>query len=595
VLAAGASKRMGVQKLLLPVEGKPVVCRIVDALAGSSLGEICVVVGHEADRVTRELHGRPARCVLNQAYREGMLSSVRCGLRALPPACTAVLVALGDQPWLTTELVNDLITSFRRAGPGILVPAYQGRRGHPLLFARTYEPEIMTRFDTAGLRGLLHAHPEAVAELSVDTPSVLDDMDTPGDYSRSIRRYNELRMVPFHDAYDMVVQAAPRLPVEKIRLEQALGRTLARDVTADRDVPPARLSTMDGFACRRADCARPLGEVETIPAGALPTKSILEGQCARIMTGALLPDGADTIVMREHTVEKDGRIHVTGPPGQRYFREQGEDLRAGQRVLRAGTVIQPETVAVLASVGCDPVPVSTAPTVAVVSTGNELLPPREAPSRAQLRDSNSFQLAAQVTACGAVPERLGILQDTPEAIRDGLTTALDRCDVVLSSGGASAGDFDFVPAILRRLGVDVAFDRVALRPGKPTVFGRKGDRAVFALPGNPVSAFVVFELFVRPFLLRMMGADASPFHVQGALGHRVTRRETDRTEFLPVTLSEDMVVRTVAYHGSAHIHAYVRADGMICLPAGTGTLAEGAAVPVRLLTGRRHAWSRHAD
>jgi molybdenum cofactor cytidylyltransferase len=191
VLAAGRSSRMGVQKLLLPFGGKTVISHIVDQFLGSAVDKIFVVTGHQPERISVELSGRRVSIVNNADYDSGMLSSVRCGLRALPKRCKAVLVAIGDQPSISTELVDLMIRSFTATEKKILVPYYEGRRGHPILFAAMYREEILTHYDNVGLRGLLHAHPDDVLELAVSTPCVLSDMDYPDDYQRELRSMNE--------------------------------------------------------------------------------------------------------------------------------------------------------------------------------------------------------------------------------------------------------------------------------------------------------------------------------------------------------------------------------------------------------------------
>ncbi len=186
VLAAGLSRRMGVQKLLLPFGGKTVIAHIVDQILASDVEEVCVVVGHEGERVRRELPDRPVSVVTNPDYKSGMLSSARCGLAALGQECQAVLVALGDQPSITSRLIDRMVRSFEATEKQILVPFCNGRRGHPVLFSQVYRDEILTHYDDVGLRGLLHAHPDDVFELSVSTSSVLSDMDCPEDYRREL-------------------------------------------------------------------------------------------------------------------------------------------------------------------------------------------------------------------------------------------------------------------------------------------------------------------------------------------------------------------------------------------------------------------------
>ncbi|MHC4721177.1 MAG: nucleotidyltransferase family protein [Planctomycetota bacterium] len=188
VLAAGRSSRMGLQKLLLPFAGKTVITHIVDQLLAGAIDNIYVVVGHEPDRITEQLSDHPVSIVINPNYDSGMLSSVRCGFKALSPDCDAALIALGDQPGITSKLVDDMVRSFNKTDKGILVPLHNGTRGHPIIVAKHYQTEILTRYDDIGLRGLLHAHPDDIFELSVSTSSVLFDMDYPEDYLRELSK-----------------------------------------------------------------------------------------------------------------------------------------------------------------------------------------------------------------------------------------------------------------------------------------------------------------------------------------------------------------------------------------------------------------------
>ncbi|MCD6392526.1 MAG: molybdopterin molybdotransferase MoeA, partial [Planctomycetes bacterium] len=358
---------------------------------------------------------------------------------------------------------------------------------------------------------------------------------------------------------------------------------LAADVASDMDMPPHNLSAMDGFACRQADLNDGLAEIETIPAGYMPTKSIGPGECSRIMTGAVVPDGADIVVMVEHTEARDGLVYVVKKSGRTNIRRKAEDIHTGDVVLTAGTVLRPVEIAVLASVGCDPAPVYAMPRVGVVATGDELIEPRQKPSAAKIRNSNSYQLCAQIQRAGCIPKYFGIAKDTPGAVNDILATAMEQCDVVLFSGGVSMGDYDFVPQILSDNGIDIKFEKVKIKPGKPTVFGTKGNKYFFGLPGNPVSTFVLFEVMVRPFLMKLMGHDYTPAKINGKLAKEIGIRKIERAEFRPVKLEPNGSVNFFEYHGSAHIHAYTLANGVVRIPAGVTKINAGANVQVTLI------------
>lgn len=390
-------------------------------------------------------------------------------------------------------------------------------------------------------------------------------------------------MIPFEEAISIVEANVRPMPAEQVTLSHAAGRVLAMNVVADRDMPPHPLSAMDGFACRKSDLADTLDVIETIPAGYAPMKKVGPKQCSRIMTGAMVPDGADTVVMFEHAEDNGKTMRVHTGNQKANIRLRGEDMHAGDTVLKHGTLIGPAETAVLASVGCDPLSVAKRPRVAVIATGSELVEPYETPDNAQIRNSNSYQLCAQIARAGAIPEYIGIAVDTPEEIDNYVKRALGNADVVLLSGGVSMGDYDFVPQILKQNDIDLLFEKVAVKPGKPTVFGVCGGKFFFGCPGNPVSTFVMFEMFVRPFLHKLMGASGKHRKVMAKLAEPITRRNTKRHEFRPVFFNENGSMQSPEYHGSAHIHSYIHADGVIAMPVGVASLKEGSTVDVVLI------------
>lgn len=391
-------------------------------------------------------------------------------------------------------------------------------------------------------------------------------------------------MISFAKALETVLNFIPSPVSEAVSLDAAQNRILARDIISDTDIPQADLSTMDGFACRRQDIGSPLRVIETIAAGEAPHKRVNAGECSRIMTGALMPQGADCVVMVENTSETDGLVRVTGALPAVNVRYRAEDVRSGETVLRAGTRVTSAVVAMLASVGCDPVPVTARPLVGVIATGDELIEPACRPAAAQIRNSNGYQLCAQIRSTGCLCRYLGIVPDVPDLLQEALRCALYQCDVVILSGGVSEGDRDHVPGVMAARGVDLKFSGVAVKPGKPTVFGVVGNKYVFGLPGNPAATYIVFEMLIRPFLLRLEGSREKTLTIRARLGGTVKRTTTDRIEFVPVRLSCDGIARCVEYHGSGHIHAYGAANGIIVMPTGAAVLTEGSEIDVRLIT-----------
>jgi molybdopterin molybdotransferase len=315
-------------------------------------------------------------------------------------------------------------------------------------------------------------------------------------------------MLTVEEALQEVLSRTRVLEPESVDVTESLGRTLAEPVISRREVPPWPNSSMDGYAIRAGDTlggAARLRVVTHIAAGVLPARAIGSGEAARIFTGAPLPDGADAVVPQED-VEVDGdHVRVTATIARDAFvRPRGEDVRSGDRVLEPGQRLGPAEIGLLATLGHSPVRVHRRPRVAILSTGNELADLGEEPGPGQIPNSNTYSLMAQAREAGAIPLNLGIARDELPAIERRVRSAR-QADVLLSSAGVSVGEFDLVREALTRAGAELHLWQVSMRPGKPITFGSLGRTLVFGLPGNPVSAMVTFELFVRPALLRMGG------------------------------------------------------------------------------------------
>lgn len=389
-------------------------------------------------------------------------------------------------------------------------------------------------------------------------------------------------MVTFEVALQIVNSSAILLPKENVQLEESMNRILAEDVTADMDMPPFDKSAMDGFACRREDLSEQLEIVETIKAGDVPQKKIGSNQCARIMTGSKVPEGADCVVMVEQTEKlTDNFIRFTGSKTADNIARKAEDIKVGDTVLWKGTLLQPQHIAVLASVGCVNPLVYKQPRVAILTTGDEIVEPHIKPEGTCIRNSNGIQLVNQVKKLGAIANYMGIVGDTPEETDLAIKKALAENDVIILTGGVSMGDFDFVPEILKKNEVDILFEKVAVKPGRPTVFGKKQNRFVFGLPGNPVSSFIIFELIAKPFIYRLMGHDYKPVQLQVPVGLDYSRKKADRIAWTPVKLENGTAI-PVDYHGSAHIHSLCFSNGLMAMDVGISEYKKGELVDVRL-------------
>ncbi len=391
-------------------------------------------------------------------------------------------------------------------------------------------------------------------------------------------------MISFDEAYRIALGSARVLGEEAVALSEAAGRVLAQDVTADAPMPPYDKAMVDGYACRRADLGGPLRVVETIAAGYAPKKTIGPGECAKIMTGAMLPSGTDCVFLVELSeAAADGAVRFTGTATDDNIALRGRDYRRGEALIARGARIHPPEIAVMASVGCVRPQVYRRPRVAVLATGDELVEANQTPDAWHIRNSNGPQVCAQVARMAIAPQYIGIAKDNAESVGECLSLAVAQSDVVLISGGVSMGDFDLVPGGLRERGFEILFDRVAIQPGKPTTFAVGEGRCCFGLPGNPVSSFVIFELLVRPFLYALMGHAYRPLCVRMPAGDVFTRKSGTRRAWVPVTLGADGTVRRTGYHGSSHISALCGAEGLIAFDEGVMQIPAGTLVDVRLI------------
>jgi molybdopterin molybdotransferase len=391
-----------------------------------------------------------------------------------------------------------------------------------------------------------------------------------------------MEIIRFEEAYETVMNSAFTTGTEKVELSDSLDRTLAFNVVTDIDMPPFTRSSVDGFACRRAELENELEVIETIPAGKAPGKAIGKGQCSKIMTGAPVPEGADCIIMIEETEElSSGMIRFTGKFKKENISYRASDIKAGEVVLKSGRIIKPQDIAVLAAAGQVRVVVARKPKIAVISSGSELVEPDTKPLFSQIRNTNSYQLMAQVEKAGAVGRYYGIAKDDEEETFSILSKAAHENDVVIITGGVSMGDFDFVPAVIQRSGFRILFSQIAVQPGKPTTFGIKDKCVIFGLPGNPVSSFLQFELLVRPLLSRMTGSDWKPLELLLPMKEEFIRKYAERMALIPVTLTNENKVSPVEFHGSAHISAMSQTFGIVSLPIGKLVIDKGEIVNVR--------------
>lgn len=402
-------------------------------------------------------------------------------------------------------------------------------------------------------------------------------------------------MLRFLEARQIVLDAVGPLAPVRLPLGEVLGLAAAEDIRSAEPVPLFTNSAMDGFALRAADLS-PASEstparlrvLGTLSAGEMPSRAIEAGTALRIMTGAPMPEGADTVVPIERTRSGDDWVEVSSPlrPGAN-VRKAGEDIPEGGLVVAAGTVLRPAEIGVLAATGSDRVLVSPRPRVAVLTTGDELVACGERPGPGRIRDANIHALCAQVAAAGAVPVPFPRVADSPAAVEAALRQALEECDVLLTTGGVSVGDFDFVKPVLEALGATPLFWRVAQKPGGPLGFWRLAGRPVFGIPGNPVAAMLMVEEYVRPALRKMMGCP----HLHrpertGILDQPWRKSAPDgRVHFLRVALREEggrLHAALTGPQGSGILSSMLRAHALAVIPEDEAGIPAGGSVRLHL-------------
>ncbi|MCY3893530.1 MAG: molybdopterin molybdotransferase MoeA [Acidimicrobiaceae bacterium] len=418
-------------------------------------------------------------------------------------------------------------------------------------------------------------------------------------------------MLPLESVREFVLDRCPARAPQSVPVADALGLVTASEIISSEAIPQFANTAMDGFAVRSADVADApceLRVVETIAAGHAPQVTVGPGEASRIMTGAIIPPGADAVVMVERTslvapsstanpnsTAADGsasgngaaetvRVEVSVPPGN-HVRPVGDDLHAGTHVFAAGTELTAGHLGVLCSLGMTEVEVFPRLRVGVLSTGDELVDDGSPLRPGQIRDSNRRTLLALAQRVDVVPVDLGLAPDDPDEIETAITTGVQTCDVIVTSGGVSMGDFDYVKAVLDRVG-DMRWMQVAIKPAKPLAFGTVGDVPVFGLPGNPVSSMVSFELFARPGLRSMMGhPDPVRPTVEATAAEALPRRADGKTHFMRVLATPadgGVEVRSAGGQGSHMLWAMAKANALAVVPDGDGVRA-GGSVEVLLL------------
>lgn len=397
-------------------------------------------------------------------------------------------------------------------------------------------------------------------------------------------------MPTFEEARKIILDSVIPLGVEKVEMLDAVGRVLAEDIQAPWDMPLWDNTAMDGYAVHSSACreSATLKLSGFLPAGGFMKHPMEPGTAVKILTGAPIPAGADAVVPFEEAEERDGMVILKGKvkPGD-HIRFTGEDVKAGETILPAGTILRPSEISMLASFGKLFIPIHRRVRVAVLSTGDELVDPGEALGPGKIINSNSLALAAAVRQAGGIPLMLGIARDTKESLREKLAEGL-TADVLITSAGVSAGDRDYVRDVLDELMVKQVFWKVDIKPGRPTAFARRDGKPVFSLPGNPVSSLLTFEEFVRPALLKMMGYRKVLRPLVTATLKEGIRKKPGRVNFLRVAVEEKdgrYIAWSPGKQDTGYLKTLLLADGIAVIPKEAEDLKAGDQVEVQIIAG----------
>lgn len=388
--------------------------------------------------------------------------------------------------------------------------------------------------------------------------------------------------------FEKIQEQINNLPVafetEMVSLEAAHNRVLRQDVFADMDMPPFHKSAMDGYACRFADIGNMLEVLEVIQAGTTAQKPVGTNQCVKIMTGAAVPEGCDCVFKVEDSEQlAENQVRCTNPKTAMNICYRGEDYQNGDLLIKQGTLINTPQMAVLAGAGQTKIEVCKRPGITLIATGSELVEPGEKPNPGQIRNSNTSQVVSQLHRMNLEVIDNITLADDYRVLVETFENALQKSDIVIFTGGASVGDFDYIPEILKEQNFNIFWDRTGIKPGNPMTFSQKDNKFVIGLSGNPVSSLAQFELIAKPVIYRLMGASYRPLRILATMDFEYRRKKADRVAIVPVLINNDGRIAEIPFHGSAHINALVTANALLEVPVDVNTLKKGENAHVRPL------------
>ena len=391
-------------------------------------------------------------------------------------------------------------------------------------------------------------------------------------------------MSKFSDIEQQISRITPVFEVEKIALQDAFGRIIQEDILADTDMPPFRKSAMDGYACRFEDIQFELKVLEVVNAGKVPSIEIMPGTCSKIMTGAMVPVGADCVFKIEESEETNvNKVRCTNTKTKPNICYQGEDYKVGEVLLPKGTIVNVSQMAILAGAGYSKIKVAALPRVVVIATGSELVEPENKPAHGQIRNTNASQVLTQLKKINIQADYHGIASDDFSELTKIFARAIENYDYLIFTGGASNGDFDLIPKIMKAHNFKVLWNTTGIKPGNPMTFAQKENKFCFGLSGNPVSSLVQFEMIVKPIVYQLLGANYQPIRIKTELATEYHRRQADRLELVPVAINTEGQAVLIPFNGSAHINALAFANALMEVTEGKNEFLKGEMVYVRPL------------
>lgn len=391
-------------------------------------------------------------------------------------------------------------------------------------------------------------------------------------------------MNKFEEIQEQIRGFETAFEVESLELEKAFNRVLREDIVADMDMPPFNKSAMDGYACHFEDIENELEVLEVVQAGKLALKPVGKNQCVKIMTGAALPNGCNCVFKVEDAKELgENHVKCLNPKTFHNICFQGEDYRTGEILIKSGTIINTPQMAVLAGAGYAHVKVSRRPRITVISTGSELVPPHEKPKPGQIRNSNTNQIITQLQKMNLEVQESLMVEDDYNLLKSNFLQSLENSDILVFTGGASVGDFDFIPELLKEFEFNIFWDRTGIKPGNPMTYSQKGNKYVIGLSGNPVSSWAQFEFIAKPVIYKLLGANYKTIRIKALMNFTYRRKNADRLAVVPVIINDEGTVDQIAFHGSAHINALVQANALLEVPLHITDLEKGTNAYVRPL------------